>query len=123
MQDDKRKIEKYHATLKEKEARYQRMVSLASRKNDATEEKYPINKEEEESGCLTDVEMKRSYIGALRNAFTSRKTKREENCFEPEHISPHKRNKENGLDNGLAILDEIWSKQRSAHDRSGLGYK
>ena len=90
---------------------------------DATEEKSYINKEEEEYACLTDVEMKRSYIGALRNTFTSRKSKREENYFEPEHISPHKRNKENGLDNGLAILDEIWSKQRSAHDISGLGYK
>ena len=55
------------------------MVALSSRKKDATEEKYPINKEEEESACLTDVEMKRSYIGALRNTFTSRKTKREEN--------------------------------------------
>ena len=32
LQDDKKKIEKYHATLKEKEARYQRMVSLVSRK-------------------------------------------------------------------------------------------
>ena len=123
LQDDKKNIEKYHATLKEKEARYQRMVALVSRKNDATEEKYPINKEEEEFACLTDVEMKRSYIGALRNTFTSRKEKREENYFELKHISQHKRNKENGLDNGSAIMDEIWSKQRSAHDRSGLGYK
>ena len=56
--------------------------------------------------------MKMSYIGALKNTFTSRKAKREENYVEPEHISPHKRNKENGLDNGSAILDEIWSKQR-----------
>ena len=36
LQDDKKKIEKDHATLKEKEARYQTMVSLASRKEDAT---------------------------------------------------------------------------------------
>ena len=46
LQDDKKYIEKDHATLKDKEARYQSMVALVSRKNDATEEKSPINKEE-----------------------------------------------------------------------------
>ena len=46
LQDDKKNIEKYHATLKEKEAKYQRMVSLVS-KEDATKEKSIINKEEE----------------------------------------------------------------------------
>ena len=82
MQDDKKKIEKDHETLKEKEARHQRMVALVSRKNDATEEKSPINKEEEKSACLITVEMKKSYIGALKNTFTSRKTKREDNYVE-----------------------------------------
>ena len=53
LQDDKKKIEKDHATLKEKEDRYQRMVALVSSKEDATKEKYIINKEEEESTCLT----------------------------------------------------------------------
>ena len=47
VQDDKKKIEKDHATLKEKEARYQRIVALVSRKEDATKEKSIINKEEE----------------------------------------------------------------------------
>ena len=36
LQDEKKKIEKNHATLKEKEAKYQRMFSLASIKEDAT---------------------------------------------------------------------------------------
>ena len=47
LQDDKKKIEKYHATLKEKESRYQRMVALVSRKEDATKEKSIINTEDE----------------------------------------------------------------------------
>ena len=44
LQDEKKKIEKNHATLKEKEAKYQRMVSLASIKEDATKRKYIIRK-------------------------------------------------------------------------------
>ena len=36
LQDDKKEIEKDHATLKEKEARYQRMAALVSSKEDAT---------------------------------------------------------------------------------------
>ena len=59
LQDEKRKIEKYHATLKDKEARYQRMVAIASRKEDATKETFIINKEEEDFACLTDDEMKK----------------------------------------------------------------
>ena len=39
LQDDKKKIENNHATLKEKEDRYQRMVALVSSKEDATKEK------------------------------------------------------------------------------------
>ena len=44
LQDDKKKIEKDHATLKDKEARYQRMVDLVFRKEDASKEKSIINK-------------------------------------------------------------------------------
>ena len=36
LQDEKKKIEKNHANLKEKEAKYQRMFSLASIKEDVT---------------------------------------------------------------------------------------
>ena len=63
LQDDKKKIEKYHATLKEKEVRYQRMDALVSRKEDATKEKSIINKEEEESTCLTGSE--KSYASTF----------------------------------------------------------
>ena len=69
LQDDKKKIEKYHATVKEKEARYQSMVALASKK-DATKEKNTINKEEEESTCLTGSEINKSYARALKDTFT-----------------------------------------------------
>ena len=44
LQDEKKKIEKNHANLKEKEAKYQRMFSLASIKEDATKRKYIIRK-------------------------------------------------------------------------------
>ena len=63
LQDDKKKFEKDHATLKDKEARYQRMVSLVSRKEDGTKEKSIINKEEEESTCLTGSE--KSYASTF----------------------------------------------------------
>ncbi len=119
----KGRLEKYHATLKEKEARYQRLVTLASREGDATKEKSPINKGEEESPNLTNVEMKRSCFETLKDTFTLGKAKSKENYFKLERISLLKLNKENGLENGSAIVDEIWAKQRSAHDRSGLGYK
>ena len=41
----------------------------------------------------------------------------------PRYISPYERNKENVLNNGLAILDEILKRQRPANDKTGLGYK
>ena len=40
------------------------MVALVSRK-DATKEKYIINKEEEESTCLTGSEIKKSYASTF----------------------------------------------------------
>jgi len=116
------KIEKDHAILKEKEARYQRLVTLASGRGDATKEKSPIKKGEEDSVGLINNEMKRSYSAALKNIFTSGNKKEKVNYFSPEHISSSKRNKENGFENSSAIVDEIWAKQRPAHDRSGLGY-
>ena len=39
------------------------------------------------------------------------------------HISPYKGNEKRNMYNSTTILDEIWSKQRPAHDRTGLGYK
>ena len=39
------------------------------------------------------------------------------------HISPYERNKENILNNGSSILDEILKRQRPANDRTGLGYR
>ena len=47
VQDDKKKIEKNHATLNDKETRYKMIVFLVSRREDDTKEKYIINKEEE----------------------------------------------------------------------------
>ena len=51
--------------MQPKEAMYQRMVALVSRKEDATKEKSIINKEEEESTCLTGSEIKKSYTSTF----------------------------------------------------------
>ena len=121
LQDDKKKIEKDHATLKEKEARYQRMVSLVS-KEDATKEK-SIIKEEEESTCLTESDIKKSYTGSLKDTFTKGGERKVMDYIQYKYISPYKGNDKRNLYNSSTILDEIWSKQRLAHDRIGLGYK
>ena len=39
------------------------------------------------------------------------------------HIAPYKGNEKSNLYNSSPIFDEILSKQRPAHDRTGLGYK
>ena len=43
--------------------------------------------------------------------------------LQSKYISPYKGNKKRNLYNSSTIIDEIWSRKRPAHDRTGLGYK
>ena len=43
--------------------------------------------------------------------------------LQSKYISPYKGNEKRNLYNNSTIIDEIWSKQISFHDRTSLGYK
>ena len=43
--------------------------------------------------------------------------------LQSKYISPYKGNEKRNLYNSSTIIDEIWSRKRLAHDRTGLGYK
>ena len=81
------------------------------------------DKSEEGSACLTVSEIKKNYDGTLKNIFTRSEGRKAMDYPQSKHISPYKGNKKRNLYNITTILDEIWSKQRLAHDRTGLGYK
>ena len=95
------------------------MVALVSSKEDDTKEKSIINKEEEESTCLTGSEIKKSYA----STFTKGGERKAMDYLQSKYISPYKGNEKSNLYNSSTIIDEIWSRQRPAHDRTGLGYK
>ena len=78
---------------------------------------------EEGSTCLTRSEIKKNYDGTLKNIFTRSEGRKAMDYPQSKHISPYKGNKKRNLYNITTILDEIWSKKRPAHDRTGLGYK